>query len=87
MSLDDLYINRVQGKSSAMLNLTFNGSAPSFERDPEIIKLESNVFSQLMELGAEPTNNTINSNVVSQQVSFVSFEDALKELAELKVNI
>jgi hypothetical protein len=50
------------------------------ERDPNIRKLEQDVFTQLQEIvkPLQPSTPDIDS------IRFVSFEDALKELAELK---
>jgi len=53
---------------------------PEIERDPNIKKLEQDVFARFQEI-AKPLQ-PINSN--NNAIMFVSFEDALKELAELK---
>jgi len=50
------------------------------ERDPNIRKLEQDVFAQLREIAKPHQPLTPDTN----SVTFVSFEDALKELAELK---
>jgi hypothetical protein len=51
------------------------------ERDPNIRKLEQDVFAQLREIAKPHQPSTPPDN---SSVTFVSFEDALKELAELK---
>jgi len=50
------------------------------ERDPNIKKLEQDVFAQLREIAKPHQPSTPDTS----SVMFVSFEDALKELAELK---
>ena len=88
MNLEDVYVSRVQGKTSSVLNLSLNGSAPTFERDPSILKMESDLFSQLAELCAEPASTTDNGlSQQSQQIAVVSFEDALRELAGMGASI
>jgi hypothetical protein len=54
------------------------------ERDPNLVGLESNIFSKMNEiLGPD-----IKQPVPKTDVKFVSFEDALKELLELeKTNV
>ena len=88
MNLEDVYASRVQGKTSFALNLSLNGSAPTFERDPAILKMESDLFSQLAELCSDPVSNSdIKPAHQPQHIAVVSFEDALKELAEMGVSI
>lgn len=50
------------------------------EKDPEVQKLTQNVFQQLAEIAA-PYETTIENQ---QDIQFVSFEQAVKELAALK---
>jgi|LakMenEpi03Aug12_release.lakeMendotaPanAssembly.Ray.scaffolds.fasta_scaffold5301347_1 hypothetical protein len=52
------------------------------EKDPQIQQLLSNVFEQLSEIRdeVEPYNLTASSD----QIKFVSFEDALKDLVTQK---
>ena len=88
MNLEDIYSSRVQGRSSPALMLSLNGSAPTFERDPAILKMESDLFSQLAELCSDPVSNSdINPTHQPQHIAVVSFEDALRELAEMGVSI
>jgi hypothetical protein len=49
------------------------------ERDPNIRKLEQDVFAQLQEI-AKPLQPSIPD---TSSVKFVSFEDALKELQQM----
>jgi hypothetical protein len=90
MNLEDVYTSRVQGQNNARLNISlFSPSgAPTFQRDPEIMRLESNIFSQLSELCSEPINSfePTQASKPSPQISFVSFEDALKELNDMKIS-
>ena len=58
------------------------GNAPSIEKDPEIQALCSNVWSKIKEIGAQETPPT----VVQNDIGFVSYEDAVKELLEMKKN-
>jgi hypothetical protein len=53
---------------------------PKIERDPNIQKLERDVFSQMQEiLKTEP----LEQGQATPDVQFVSFEDAIRELAEM----
>ena len=53
---------------------------PKIERDPNVQKLERNVFSQLQEIvKTEP----LEQGQATFNVQFVSFEDAIRELAEM----
>lgn len=88
MNLEDIYSSRVQGRSSPALMLSLNGSAPTFERDPAILKMESDLFSQLAELCSDPVSNSdIKPAHQPQHIAVVSFEDALRELVEMGVSI
>ena len=85
MELSDIYSNNIQGKQSLGMSFsTFSGS-PAFQRDPNLIKLESDIFSKLSDIATEfdvSTNNQSSSQqLTSPSICFVSFEDALKELA------
>ena len=51
-------------------------------RDPNIINLENQVYSKLEEL----YKDDIKQNIIKNETKFVSFEDAIKELAEIKKN-
>jgi hypothetical protein len=53
---------------------------PKIERDPNIQKLEHDVFAQMNEIvKTEP----LQQGQATSDVQFVSFEDAIKELAEM----
>jgi hypothetical protein len=53
---------------------------PKIERDPNIQKLEHDVFSQMQEIvKTEP----LQQGQATPDIQFVSFEDALKELAQM----
>ena len=53
---------------------------PKIERDPNIQKLERDVFSQIQEIvKTEP----LEQGQATPNVEFVSFEDAIRELAEM----
>ena len=53
---------------------------PKIERDPNIQKLERDVFSQMQEIvKTEP----LQQGQATSDIQFVSFEDALRELAQM----
>ncbi len=53
---------------------------PKIERDPNIQKLEHDVFSQIQEIvKTEPSQQ----EQVTHNIQFVSFEDAIKELTQM----
>ena len=52
---------------------------PKIERDPNIQKLEQNVFAQMQEIvKTEP----LQQGQAIPDIQFVSFEDAIRELAQ-----
>jgi hypothetical protein len=57
-----------------------NGQYPTIEKDSEIEKLCTNAWSQMRDVAMPHFPVTI----APDAIAFVSFEDALKELAELK---
>jgi hypothetical protein len=79
MSLESIYDGQVRGTGS-ITSLPNYGNPPIFERDPGLIQLEQNIFQQMLNvLPQEP-------KIVEQpkqEVNFVSFEDALKELTSM----
>ena len=83
MDLSDIYTNQVNKKT--ITSISMNGNAPSFERDPIFSKLENDVFSKLREISSpEPTCNIpANKNIIKT----FTFEDAIKDLANLKKNL
>jgi hypothetical protein len=53
---------------------------PKIERDPGVQKLEQDVFAKLKEITkSEP----LQQGEATTDLQFVSFEDAIKELAEM----
>jgi phosphate uptake regulator len=80
MSLESVYSKQVQQSGPVSL-LPNYGRPPVIERDPNINQLEQNVFQQLMNVIAveEPVAET----PATPSVQMVSFEDALKELAQM----
>ena len=56
----------------------------AIERDPVITKMRLDVFNAMENIVKETFPQEANSN--GPEIKFVSFEDALKELAELKQN-
>ena len=70
-----------------MLTLNLNNSmfyvgtnGPIIEKDPEIQKLRENVDQRMWDIVKEQ----IPFVIAPDAIAFVSYEDALKELAELK---
>lgn len=60
---------------------SFDGNS-KYERDPQLLKLEHDVFSQLSEITQKVEPNFKQTN--KEGIRIVSFEEALKELLELK---
>lgn len=80
MSLGDVYSQSVQGKAVRGLPSIGSAAPPIFERDPNVRKLEQDVFARINEIvKPEPLQNTITPD---SQIELVSLEQALKELAE-----
>lgn len=85
MSLSDVYSRSVSGKAS--ISLPLNSSSTSFstfERDPEMIKMEKtflNCFKSVIDKEEEinPTKNIINNT--NNSIKQYNLEDAIKELA------
>ena len=53
---------------------------PKIERDPNIQKLEHDIFSQMQEI---VKTESPHQDQTTSDIQFVSFEDALKELAQM----
>jgi hypothetical protein len=53
---------------------------PKIERDPNIQKLEQDVFAKMQEI-AKP--DTLEQGQATPDIQFVSFEDAIRELAQM----
>lgn len=80
MSLESVYSNQVQ--QTGLIGLLPNyGRPPIIERDPNIDKLEQNVLQLIMNVVAEET--PVTKSVETPVVQVVSFEDALRELAQM----
>lgn len=54
---------------------------PKIERDPNILKLEQEVFAKMHEVVKPQLQNQEQPAVTD--VHFISFEDAIKELAQM----
>jgi hypothetical protein len=65
--------------------LSYGSSMVQKERDPSLVNLENSVFSQIFELVKEekPPKPVYKQN----ELKVVSYEDAIKELAELEKGI
>jgi hypothetical protein len=77
MSLGDIYSKQVSGNTVSGLSIC--GEAPLIERDPQIKQLEHNVFEQLASITSEQKPPTDSS---THTIAVVSFEEALRELAQ-----
>ena len=82
--LAKLYSSNVMGKKS-IANFSYGSHTVQRERDPSLVNLENSVFSQLFELVKEekPPKPVYKQN----ELKVVSYEDALKELAELEKSL
>ena len=83
-NLENIYASSIANRGS-INNLSFGSSIVQKERDPSLINLENKVFSQMFELVKEekPPKPVYKQN----ELKVVSYEDALKELAELEKSI
>jgi hypothetical protein len=82
MSLTNIYNNQVKGKQSVS-NLSFGSKFPFIERDPKFKKLETDVFSKLIDISEKDNkerNVVINTNNNINLQNY-SFEDAIRELS------
>lgn len=78
MSLEDIYSQSVKGKAVRGLPSIGSAAPPIIERDPNVRKLEQDVFARMHEIvKPEPLQEP---NTATPDVEFVSFEQALKEL-------
>jgi len=80
MSLEDIYSNQVKGQAVGGLPSIGSAAPPIIERDPNVRKLEQDVFARMHEL-VEPVLQPQQAAVAD--VAFVSLEDAIKELAQM----
>lgn len=86
MSLQDIYSNQVNKTSINQAGIS-SGIPATRERDPKLIKLETDVFSQMNDLIEKQNQVNVKedqkeSNPVDV-VRHVGLEDALKELSEI----
>ena len=81
MSLGDVYSQSVKGKAAGGLPSIGSAAPPIIERDPNVRKLEQDVFARMHEIvKPEP----LQQGQATPDLEFVSFEQALKELQEIK---
>lgn len=82
MDLSEIYTNQV--KKNKITNLSIGGNFPQIQKDPTIAKLEKDVFSKMREIsGPDDIKSKEISNI---KVTSLSFEEALKELANIQKN-
>jgi len=94
MKLKDIYGSSVAGRGPIMSAQTMDqmsGSSqylPVKERDPRSIKLENDVAQKMTQavVKALPKNAPMAPVAPPQSLKTVSFEDAIRELAELEKN-
>jgi hypothetical protein len=80
MSLGDIYSQSVKGKAVGGLPSIGSAAPPIIERDPQVRKLEQDVFARMHEIiKPEP----LEQGQVAPDLEFVSFEQALKELQQM----
>lgn len=78
MSLEDVYSQSVQGKQVGGIPTVGSAAPPIIERDPNVRKLEQDVFARMHDIvKPEPLQEP---NTTTPNIEFVSFEQALKEL-------
>lgn len=82
MDLSDIYANQV--KKNKVTNLSIGGSFPQIKKDPTIAKLENDVFSKMREISGP--DNVKFKEINNIKVTSLSFEEALKELANIQKN-
>lgn len=80
MSLEDIYSSQVKGQSVGGIPSIGSAAPPIIERDPNVRKLEQDVFARMHEIvKPEP----LEQGQATPDVEFVSFEQALKELQQM----
>jgi len=80
MSLGDVYSQSVKGKAVGGLPTVGSAAPPIIERDPQVRKLEQDVFARMHDIvKPEP----VKQEPSTPEVQFVSFEQALKELEQM----
>jgi hypothetical protein len=79
MSLGDIYSQSVKGRVVGGLPTVGSAAPPIIERDPQVRKLEQDVFARMHEIvKPEP----LEQGQATSDVEFVSFEQALRELQQ-----
>lgn len=80
MSLGDIYSQSIQGKQVRGIPSLGSAAPPIIERDPNVRKLEQDVFARMHEIiKPEP----LEQGQATPDIEFVSFEDAIKELTQM----
>ena len=80
MSLEDIYSQSVKGKAVGGLPMIGSAAPPVIERDPQLLKLEQDVFARIHEIvKPEP----LEQGLATPELQFVSFEDAVRELQQM----
>jgi len=86
MSLQDIYSNQVNKTSINRTGIS-SGIPATRERDPNLVKLESDVFSQMNDLIEKQNQVNVKEDQKESKpvdvVRHVGLEDALKELSEI----
>lgn len=82
MDLSEIYANRV--KKNKITGLSVGGSFPQIQKDPTIARLENDVFSKMKEISGPDHVKSKEINNIT--VTSLSFEEALKELANIQKN-
>ena len=86
MSLQDIYSNQVNKTSINQAGIS-SGIPATRERDPNLVKLETDVFSQMNDLIEKQNQVNVKEDQKESKpvdvVRHVGLEDALKELSEI----
>jgi hypothetical protein len=80
MSLQDIYSQNIKGRAVGGLPMIGSAAPPIIERDPQVRKLEQDVFARIHEIvKPEP----LEQRLATSELQFVSFEDAVRELQQM----
>lgn len=78
-----IYQTRVLNSNTKIYSNSFNfNPRSSFERDPNLIKLEQSIFGRIQEIASD--NNPTLPDYKNNGIQNISVEDAIKELIELE---
>lgn len=80
MSLEDIYSQSVKGKAVGGIPSIGSAAPPIIERDPNVRKLEQDVFARMHEI-VKP--EVLEQGQAIPDVEFVSLEQAIKELQQM----